>query len=90
MKLSDHGLFLGAGTLLAKEDDDDLCIDGEEERIGTLLSVAYGREISLAALRSRHRVAKHWLRCDKCLAAIHLAQSGLPEIDEDGWRWRRS
>lgn len=83
MKLTDEGLFLGAGTLLAKAGDDGLCIDGEEQRIRTLLAVAYGQAISQAALRSLHGVAKHWRRGDKCLAAIHLAQSGLPAIDED-------
>ena len=25
-------------------------------------------------------MAKHWLGGDKCLAAIHLAQMGLPDI----------
>ncbi|MGA7383817.1 MAG: hypothetical protein WBW81_03710 [Methylocella sp.] len=28
-------------------------------------------------------MAKHWQDGDKCLAAIHLAQIGLPEIGED-------
>lgn len=64
MKLTDEELFLGAGTLLAKAGDDGLCIDGEEQRIRTLLAVAYGQAISQAALRSLHRVAKHWRRVD--------------------------
>jgi hypothetical protein len=49
----------------------------------TLLSVAYGEKISLAVLGSLRRVAKHWQGGDKCLAAIHLAQMGLPDIGED-------
>jgi hypothetical protein len=35
-------------------------------------------------------VSKHWQSGDKCLAAIHLTQIGLADIDEDAdaslWR----
>jgi hypothetical protein len=48
-----------------------------------LLAVAYGEKISQAALASLRRVVKHWQGGDKCLAAIHLAQMGLPDIGED-------
>jgi hypothetical protein len=30
------------------------------------------------------RAAEQWSRGDKCLAHIHLAFAGLPQIDEDG------
>lgn len=39
--------------------------------------------LPLAALGSLRRVAKHWQSGDKCLAAIHLAQTVLPDIGED-------
>ena len=83
MTLTDRGLVLGAGTLLAKLDGKALPIEAEQERIWTLLAVAYGEEISQAVLGSLRRVAKHWQGGDKCLAAIHLGQTGLPDIGED-------
>jgi hypothetical protein len=43
-----------------------------------LLAIAYRGDIPSAALGIFHRASKHWQR-----AAIHLAQSGLPDIDED-------
>ena len=93
MTLTGQGLVLGAGTLLAKLDDKAPPIEAEQERIWTLLSVAYGEEISQAVFGSLRRVAKHWQGGDKSLAAIHLAQMGLPDIGEDAsfvCRWWRS
>ena len=83
MTLTGQGLVLGAGTLLAKLDGKALPIEADQERIWTLLSVAYGHGVPLAVLGSLRRVAKHWQGGDKCLAAIHLAQMGLPGIGED-------
>jgi hypothetical protein len=83
MTLSGQGLVLGAGTLLAKLDDKAPPAELEQERIWTLLSVAYGEKISQGVFGSLRRVAKHWQGGDKGLAAIHLAQMSLPDIDED-------
>ncbi len=83
MTLTGQKLVLGAGTLLAKLDDKALPIEADKERIWTLLAVAYGEKISRAVLGSLRRVANHWRGGDKCLAAIHLAQTGLPDIGED-------
>ena len=83
MIVTEQGLVLGAGTLLAKMGEDSLCLDGEEECILTLLAIAYRGDVPSAALGMFHRASKHWQRGDKCLAAIYLAQSGLPDIDED-------
>jgi hypothetical protein len=95
MTPTERGLVLGARTLLAKLDDNALPFEAEQERIWTLLSVAYVSEAPLAVLGSLRRVAKHWQGGDKCLAAIHLAQMGLPDIGEDAayptaCRWRRA
>jgi hypothetical protein len=81
--LTGQGLVLGAGTVLAKLDDKTLSVEAEQERIWALLSVAYGEEVPHAVLGSLRRVAKHWQSGDKCLAAIHLAHMGLPDIGED-------
>jgi hypothetical protein len=83
MTLTGQGLVLGAGTLLAKLDNKALPTEADQERIWTLLSVAYGHKVPLAVLGSLRRVAKHWQGGDKCLAAIHLAQMGLPDIGKD-------
>ncbi len=83
MTWTERGLILGVGTLLAKLDDKALAIEVEQERIWTLLSVAYGEVISQAVFGSLRRAAKHWQGGGKRLAAIHLAQTGLPDIGED-------
>jgi hypothetical protein len=78
--LTERGLVLG-GTLLAKMSDYGLCIVGEEERILTLLAVARKGDVDEAALSALLRVSKYWQSGDKCLAASHLAQSGLGKFD---------
>jgi hypothetical protein len=83
MTLTGQGLVLGAGTLLAKLDDKALPIEADQVRIWTLLTIAYGHDVALAILGSLRRVAKRWQGGDKSLAAIHLAQMGLPDIGED-------
>ncbi len=81
--LTGQGLVLGAGTLLAKLDNEALPIEADQKRIWTLLAVAYDEKISQAVLGSLRRAAKRWQGGDKRLAAIHLAQMGLPDIGED-------
>ncbi len=83
MALTERGLVLGAGTLLAKLVDKARPIEADQERIWTLLSVAHGEEISRAVFGSLRRAAKHWHSGDKCFAAIQLARMGLPDIGED-------
>jgi hypothetical protein len=93
MTLTGQGLVLGAGTLLAKLDDKALPIEAEQERIWTLLSVAYGRAVPLAVLASLRRVAKHWRGGDKSLAGFRWhrwacrTSARTPPI---ACRWRRS
>ncbi|HZK88584.1 MAG TPA: hypothetical protein VFC56_00400 [Stellaceae bacterium] len=84
MALTAEGLVLGAGTVLAKRADRDgeprLAIDGCEERLLALLSIAYGYAVSRAVLGSIRRAARDWSRGETCLAAIHLARSRLPPL----------
>ena len=82
MSLTERGLVLG-GALLAKMSDEGLCIDGEEERILTLLAIACRGDFPRAPLDSLRRVSKHWQSGEKCLAAIRLAQSGFGKLDEE-------
>lgn len=85
MRLTNEGLLLGRGVVLAKMDDDGLRI--EEDRILTLLAVAQKAEVPQPTMRAIDRASHHWRFGDKALAAIHLAQIGLQKIDEkDGER----
>jgi hypothetical protein len=81
MRLTNEGLLLGRGVLLAKMDEDGLCI--EEDRILTLLAVAQGDEVPQPTIRAIDRASNHWRSGDKALAAIYLAQISLRRIDEE-------
>ena len=52
--LTERGLLLG-GTVLAKMREDSLCIDGEEDRILTLLAVARKGNVNGATLYALRR-----------------------------------
>ena len=87
MQFTADGLVLGEGTVLAKMNDEGLCVD--EERVLTCLAVAFGPRVPPAAISAIRRAAKCWRSGDKALAAIHLAQIGLRKIDgEDAYRLR--
>ena len=58
MTLENDALVLGADTILVKRDSDGtLAIDGEEERLLTLLSVAHGQPIGASILKSFRRAS---------------------------------
>jgi hypothetical protein len=84
MSLTERGLVLGAGAVIAKMRGDGLCLDGEEARLLTLLAIAYRGGVPDAMVGALRRVSKHWRSGDKCLAAIHLAHSGFGKLDEEG------
>ena len=87
LTITGAGLTLGAGTVLARmtiEGSSHLAIDGEEERILALLSVAFDKSISANAIGNLRRASEQWSRGDKCLAHIHLAHAGLPQLDKEG------
>jgi hypothetical protein len=81
--LTERGLVLGVGILVATFDGEGRLVEGEEERALALLTVACGHEAPGAVFGALRRVAKHWHGGDKSLAAIHLARMGLPDIGED-------
>ena len=89
LQLSEAGLTLGRGTVLASNDglDEDLSTE-PLERIAVLLSATYGREVPPQALRSVTRAVRRWREGDGALAHIELAFARLPrlESEDDGFR----
>ena len=86
--LAEHGLELGAMTVLAKRIRDrwgaaDLAVDGREARILALLAGAYWHPVSPSVIGNLRRAAKAMARGDRALAAIHIAHTGLQKIDQD-------
>jgi hypothetical protein len=86
LTITDAGLVLGRGNILAgmtQEPPSLLAIDGEEERMLAMLSVAFGKSVPVPLIENLRRASEQWSRGDKCLAHILLAFAGLPQIDED-------
>jgi hypothetical protein len=82
LSLETHGLMLGTDTVLAKRNHDGaLALDGEEARILTLLSVAYGRPVPSSVLSVIHKASRHARAGDPCMASMHLALA-LPTLSE--------
>jgi hypothetical protein len=77
--LDDDGLALGATRLLVKQGG-ALKFEGEEARLLTLLSVAYGRPIDASILRAIRRASKHAAAGDAAMAAMHIALAGMPRL----------
>lgn len=50
----------------------------------TIANTPTGASVSPHVIGNMARASEHWLRGDKCLAHIHLAHAGLPEIDAAG------
>jgi hypothetical protein len=80
MSLERDALVLGANTVLAKRDRDGaLAINGKEEKLLTLLSVAHGRPIDASILKSLRRASDCAKAGDACLASMHVALA-LPAL----------
>jgi hypothetical protein len=75
---------MGAGTILVPAISNRRCepIQGKEERVLALLSVAYGRMIPASILSKIERSAESWAGGEDCLALIHLALAGLHQVDD--------
>ena len=88
MAINDAGLVLGAGTVLAETARDPtgapvLKLEGHEERLLALLSVAYRGNVSSDLFRRIERASKQWMLGDKCLAHIELAYANLPKLENN-------
>jgi hypothetical protein len=84
LNLTPEGLALGAGTVLVPADGPRQLqsLRGQEARVLALLSVAYGRAVAPSVLGNIERAAKAWHEGDDCLAYIHLAHTGLRELQD--------
>ena len=88
MTFTEKGLVLGAGTVLAKANGHcygrpAVAIDDAEERILTLLAVAYGKAVDPTVLGHIRRASEQWSRGEPCLALIHLAYTGLSKLADE-------
>jgi hypothetical protein len=79
LRLEEGGLTLGPAQLL-KRKDGSLELDGEEQRLLTLLSVAQGQPVSASVLETLRRASKHAGAGNEALAAIHVALIKLPQL----------
>src|SRR5260370_10675709 len=87
MTITDKGLVLGAGTVLVKRPTDpndkaELVFAEAEERLLALLAIAYCRAVPPSVLNNIRRAARTWAEGDKCLALVHLARTGLQQLEE--------
>jgi len=79
--LDSEGLTLGARTVVAKRrHDGSIVLDGEEERVLVLLSVACGQPLDPLVLASIRRASKSASAGDDGMAAMHIALARLPRI----------
>jgi hypothetical protein len=89
LTITEDGLVLGFGTMLAKMDRSaepkiGLVLDEPaEERLLALLAAAYGRPVERRVLGNIHRASQY--RCDgqESLASIELALTGLPPLTDE-------
>ncbi|MGH6852610.1 MAG: hypothetical protein ACREDJ_05300, partial [Methylocella sp.] len=88
LTFSQAGLALGRGTLLAQFEKKrlarHLALDGNEARVLSLLTAAYGKPVAGGVVEKIRRAGEYWCAGEKALAQIHLAFIGLPRIDEMG------
>jgi len=92
-EIGDHGLVLGAGTLLVRMTRDAfglpvLALDEDRERLFALLAAACGRVASSDVQRHVHGASTYWRRGEKALANIRLAFAQIPRIDEGSDAYR--
>ncbi len=80
--------MLGAKTILAKRLHDG-SLEGEDARILTLLSVAYGKPVDPSVVGAIRRASKHARAGDECMASMHIALVPLPRLSDPSEAARR-
>jgi hypothetical protein len=78
LEITDEGLLLGAGTLLA-----GLPLDGEEARVLALLSAAFACAVSPQILDVLGKAIALWKGGEKFRAQLHLTYARLPPLTEE-------
>ena len=87
--ITEDGLMLGAGTVLAKIDylsqpTAGLALDEPaEERLLALLAAAYGWTVERRVLDNIRRALQYWRDGQRHLASIELALTGLPPLTDE-------
>ncbi len=91
--ICDDGLLLGAATRIAKmvcerRERPFLQIEGEEERVLAMLSLAYKKAVSPGVLKFIKRASLQWSKGEKAIAHFELAFASLPRFSarEDAFR----
>lgn len=87
MRLTEDGLTLGASTVIAPLGRDEwerpiLKIDGNEERILALLSIAHDQPILPNVLGNLRNASRCLCKGELVLAYIHLAFTGLQPVED--------
>jgi hypothetical protein len=93
LTFTDQGLELGKGTLLVKFIQDQwdrrsLDIEGQEERILALLSVAWDTPMPDGILQHFHSASRALSKGEMVQACLHLAYTGLQPLDHDSDSFR--
>jgi hypothetical protein len=86
LTINDKGLVLGTTVLVPMRHDASvmptLAIEGAEGRVLALLAIACGETIGPRVLDNIRRASKYWSQGETHLAAIELALSGVPPLDD--------
>jgi hypothetical protein len=85
MELTEAGLALGAGTMLAKtkwvnNECVGLDLDGREDRLLALLSIAFGRGVPSGFIGTLRRVSWRWAKGTKALTRFPISYAGEPQL----------
>lgn len=89
MELSEAGLTLGAGALLAKTKwVEDECVgldlDSHQDRLLALLSIAFGRGVPSCFIGTLRRVSWHWAQGSMALTRLPITYAGEPQfVDQE-------
>jgi cell wall-associated NlpC family hydrolase len=93
LTFTDQGLELGKGTLLVKYIQDQwdrrsLDIEGQEERILALLSVAWDHPMPDGIITHFHSASRALAKGEMVQACLHLVYTGLQPLDHDSDSFR--
>ena len=93
VEMSDAGLVVGAGSILARmtkaaDGPPRLALDADRERCLAMLSVAWGRPVGADIFHHVEAASHAWQRGDKALANLRLVFAGLPRLAEPADAYR--